>query len=147
MVGRTNDKQQPHGSLMYNQSNPTKQSPSSNPDESNVAGAVTRGEFVLSLSTMLGCDYIFVNHKGMHELLQPGQASKTIRELLDMLDTSPHQSMIIGADDTREGPLSFTRYEYAWENRQVTKVSIMPVTHGEQIEFMQMMFDCSTAFC
>lgn len=135
-----------HGSLMYNQSNPTKQSRSSNPDEPNVASAVARGEFVLSLSTMLGCDYIFVNHKGMHELLQPRQAGKTIRELLDMLDTSPHQSMIIGADDTREGPLSFTRYEYAWENRQVTKVSIMPVTHSEQIEFMQMMFDCSTTF-
>ena len=63
-----------------------------------------------------------------------------------MLGTSPHQSMIIGADDTREGSLSFTRYEYAWENRQVTKVSIMPVTHSEQIEFMQMMFDCSTTF-
>lgn len=35
----------------------------------DVAEAVQRGEFVLSLSTMLGCDYIFVSHKGMHELL------------------------------------------------------------------------------
>lgn len=129
---------------MQNQSGPLEKSRLSSPSRSAVADAVARGELVLSLSTMLGCDYIFVNHKGMHELLQPRQANKTIRELLDMLDTSPYQSMVIAADETPEGTVSFTRYEYSWENRQVTKVSIMPVTHSEQIEFMQMMFDCSS---
>lgn len=111
----------------------------------DVATAVARGEFHLSLSTMLGCDYIFVSHKGTHELLQPKRADKTIRELLDLLDTSPHQSMVISADETANGTTNFTRYDYAWENRQVTKVSITPVTHNDQIDFMQMMFDCSTA--
>lgn len=111
----------------------------------DVASAVARGEFVLSLSTMLGCDYIFVSHKGTHELLQPTSIDKTIRELLDLLDTSPYQSMVISADETADGNLNFTRYDYVWEKRQVTKVSITQVTHADQIDFMQMMFDCSTS--
>lgn len=111
----------------------------------DVASAVARGEFVLSLSTMLGCDYIFVSHKGPHELLQLKNADKTIRELLDLLDTSPHQSMVVSADEITDGRLTFARYDYVWENRQVTKVSVTTVTHGDQIDFMQMMFDCSTS--
>ncbi len=111
----------------------------------DVASAVTRGELVLSLSTMLGCDYIFVSHRGTHELLHPKRADKTIRELLDLLDTSPHQSMVIGADEAPDGQLHFTRYDYVWENRQVTKTSVTPVTHSDQIDFMQMMVDCSAA--
>lgn len=120
-------------------------SPAAIPKGFDVARAVARGELNLSLSTMLGCDYIFVGYKGMHELLQPRQAEKTIRELLDMLDTPPHQSMVISADETIHGSPSFTRYDYVWENRQVTRVSITPITHKDQIEFMQMMFDCSSS--
>lgn len=119
--------------------------PSNNLKGFDVASAVARGEFVLSLSTMLGCDYIFVSHKGAHELLQLKCADKTIRELLDLLDTPPHQSMIVSADEITDGQLTFTRYDYVWENRQVTKVSVTPVTHSDQIDFMQMMFDCSTS--
>lgn len=111
----------------------------------DVASAVARGELALSLSTMLGCDYIFVSHHGVHELLHPNRADKTIRELLDLLDTSPHQSMVVGVDETTQGKLGFTRYDYVWENRQIAKVSITPINHHDQIDFMQMMFDCSTA--
>jgi hypothetical protein len=110
----------------------------------DVADAVQRGEFVLSLSTMLGCDYIFVSHKGMHELLGEKRIETTIRELLDILETSPHQSMVVSADETAIGELVFTRYDYKWENRQVTNVIPTRVIHADQTDFMQMMFDCST---
>ena len=110
----------------------------------DVAQAVERGEFVLSLSTMLGCDYIFLSHKGDHELLELSRIETTIRELLDMLDTSPHQSMVVGADENSSGTLTFTRYDYKWENRQISNVVPSRVTHADQADFMQMMFDCST---
>lgn len=110
----------------------------------DVAQAVERGEFVLSLSTMLGCDYIFVSHKGAHELLEPNRLQTTIRELLDILETSPYQSMIISADELSNGKLVFTRYDYKWENRQVLQVAPTHITHLDQADFMQMMFDCST---
>ena len=110
----------------------------------DVAQAVERGEFVLSLSTMLGCDYIFLSHKGDHELLEFNRIETTIRELLDILETSPHQSMVVSADENDSGTLTFTRYDYKWENRQVSNVIPSRVTHADQADFMQMMFDCST---
>jgi hypothetical protein len=110
----------------------------------DVAEAVQRGELVLSLSTMLGCDYIFVSHKGPHELLGNPRLATTIRELLDILETSPYQSMVVGADETTTGELAFTRYDYKWEERQVSQVIATRVTHSDQADFMRMMFDCST---
>lgn len=127
-------------------SQPTHQS-SSRPQSSHgfaVAEAVQRGELVLSLSTMLGCDYIFVSHKGAHELLESQRLATTIRELLDILETSPHQSMVVSADENTNGNLAFTRYDYKWENRQVSQVMTTRVTHTDQTDFMHMMFDCST---
>lgn len=117
---------------------------SNNPHSFDVAEAVQRGEFVLSLSTMLGCDYIFISHKGTHELLENPRLATTIRELLDILETSPHQSMVVSADETASGALAFTRYDYKWENRQVSNVTTTRVSHVDQADFMQMMFDCST---
>lgn len=120
---------------------------SSRPQSSHsfaVAEAVQRGELVLSLSTMLGCDYIFVSHKGAHELLENLRLVTTIRELLDILETSPHQSMVVSADENAKGDLAFTRYDYKWENRQVSQVIPTRVTHVDQLDFMRMMFDCST---
>lgn len=110
----------------------------------DVARAVQRGELVLSLSTMLGCDYIFVSHKGTHELLESPRLPTTIRELLDILETSPYQSMVVSADETVNGELAFTRYDFKWENRQVSQVTTTHVTHADQADFMRMMFDCST---
>lgn len=112
---------------------------------SDVAKAVQRSELVLSLSTMLGCDYIFVSHKGPHQLLETQNLAATVRELLDILETSPHQSMLVSADETTAGELAFTRYDYQWVNLQVANVIPTRVTHPDQAEFMRMMFDCSTA--
>ena len=109
-----------------------------------VVKAVELGEIVLSVSTMLGCDYIFVSHYGPHPLLNPQHLHRTIRELLDMLDTSPRQSLIVSADELPSGELKFTRYDYVWENRKVIRVSPNHITSQEQADFMQMMFDCSS---
>lgn len=112
----------------------------------NLTNAVTSGELNLSVSTMLGCDYIFVHYKDTHALLRPTHIHKTIRELVDLLETSPHQSMVVCVSEADDGTLGLTRYDFSWENRQVTKVSITPIIQGDQIEFMRMMFDCSTPY-
>ena len=128
-------------------SQPCQQSTSSSHKTNHyyVAEAVQRGEFTLSISNMLGCDYIFVSHTGNHELLAPTHLATTIRELLEILETSPHQSTVISVDETLSGDLAFTRHDYKWENRQVVDVICSRVTNIEQIDFIQMMFDCSTS--
>jgi hypothetical protein len=110
----------------------------------DVAAAVQRGEVVLSLCTMPGCDYMFLSHKGIHELLGKKRIETTIRELLDILETSPHQSMVVSADETTNGELVFTRYDYQWQHRQVINVTPIRVANPDQMDFMRMMFDCST---
>ncbi len=110
----------------------------------DVAAAVHNGELVLSLSTMLSCDYIFISHKGPHALLESKRLEITIRELLDMMETSPQQSMVVSADEEENGEPVFTRYDYKWENRQVSDVIATRVTHSDQADFMRMMLDCST---
>lgn len=124
----------------FHQSSPR----SHNSPSFDVAEATQRGELSLSLSTMLGCDYIFVNHKGVHELLEHSRLVTTIRELLDILETSPNQSMVVSVEESPTGELTFTRYDYKWENRQISNVIAARITHADQIDFMQMMFDCST---
>lgn len=110
----------------------------------DIAEAIQRGELSLSLSNMLGCDYIFLSHKGTHELLEKGRVATTIREVLDILETSPHQTMVVSVDENAMGELAFTRYDYKWEKRQVLNVIATLVTHADQADFMQMMLDCST---
>lgn len=123
-------------------------SQNADPESLNSGGmllrAIESGEFVLSVSNMLGCDYIFINHKGFHPLLSPQQLHKTIRELLDILDTSPRQSLIVSADQETSGKLLFTRYDYVWENRKVVRVNPSLITNPEQNDFMQMMLECSS---
>lgn len=114
------------------------------PNSFDVAAAVNRGELVLSLSTMLGCDYIFISHKGPHALLESKRLEITVRELLDMMESSPQQSMLVSADEKGNGELVFTRYDYKWESRQVSDVITTRVTHPEQADFMRMMLNCST---
>ncbi len=111
----------------------------------DVATAIHKGELILSLSTMLGCDYIFISHTGAHALLENQRLAITLRELLDRLGTSPQQSMLVSAEERETGMPAFTRYDYKWDNNEVTEVIATRVTHSDQADFMQMMFDCSTA--
>lgn len=113
-------------------------------DAPAVTKAVQLGELVLSVSNMLGCDYIFISHSGLHPLLSEKYLQRTIRELLDMLDASPHQSLIVSADEAPDGTLVFTRYDYLWENRKVTQITPNNIHDKDQIDFMCMMYYCSS---
>lgn len=110
----------------------------------DVPEAVQRGELALSLSTMLGCDYIFVTHERNHKLLDSKHLEVTIRELLDIMETTPQQSIVVSVNELENGDITFTRYDYKWEDRQVSNVIATQVTNADQADFMLMMFDCST---
>lgn len=112
----------------------------------DVPEAIQRGELLLSLSTMLGCDYIFVTHEGNHALLESKRLEITIRELLDIMETTPQQSVVVSVNEVGNSEISFTRYDYKWEDRQVSNVIATQITNADQTDFMQMMFDCSTAY-
>lgn len=112
---------------------------------SAVAQAVQQGELSLSLSPLLGCDYVFVSHKRDSELLNAQQITSSIQELIEILELSPRQSVVVSVNEKVDGHMLFTRHDYTWNNSHVTQVVAMPVTVQEQIDFMLMMFNCSSA--
>ncbi len=110
-----------------------------------VAKAVQAGHLTLSVSPLLGCDYAFVHHKGSCDLLNESNITSSIQELIEILELSPRQSVIVSVHEISDEEMKFTRYDYAWNDHHVTQVIAMPVTHQEQIDFMYMMLNCSTA--
>lgn len=112
---------------------------------SAVAQAVQQNKLQLSLSPLLGCDYVFVSHKQDSELLTTQQITSTIQELIEILELSPRQSVLVSVDERVDGHMVFTRHDYTWSNSRVTQVITTRVTVQEQIDFMLMMFNCSSA--
>jgi hypothetical protein len=110
-----------------------------------LAKAIHLREFALCMSPLLGCDYLFIRHKGPHKLLNQTHIARTIQELLEIFESSPRQSQIVSIEESEDQPLKFTRYDFLWENNQVKNVQATLVSHPEQIDFMQMMFDCSSS--
>jgi len=112
---------------------------------SAVAQAIQQGKLYLSLSPLLGCDYVFISHKQDIELLTNQQITSTIQEIIEILELSPRQSVLVSVDERVDGHMMFTRHDYTWNNSRVTQVVTMSVTVQEQIDFMSMMFNCSSA--
>jgi hypothetical protein len=110
-----------------------------------VAKAIHLREFALSMSPLLGCDYLFIRHKGAHKLLTQTHIASTLQELLEIFESSPRQSQIVSIEESEDQPLKFTRYDFLWENNQVKNVQATLINHAEQIDFMQMMFNCSSS--
>jgi hypothetical protein len=110
----------------------------------DVAKAVHDGHLTLSVSPLLGCDYAFVYHKGACDLLNETNITSSIQELIEILELSPRQSVIVSVNEISDEEMTFTRHDYSWNNHHVTKVITMPVTHQEQIDFMHMMLNCSS---
>jgi uncharacterized alpha-E superfamily protein len=109
-----------------------------------VAKAIHQRELTLSISPLLGCDYLFINHQGPHPLLAQEQLATTLQELLEVFESSPRQSQLVSINEAEEGQLTFTRYDYIWENNQIQNVTASRITHSEQIDFMIMMYNCSS---
>ena len=110
----------------------------------SVTKAIHQGQIALSISSMLGCDYLFINHDINHPLLEKTQLLDTLQHLLEIFETTPRQSQLISINETSQGQLTFTRYDYIWDNDKILDVISSPITHSEQIEFMIMMYNCSS---
>jgi len=109
-----------------------------------VAKAVQEGRITLTISPLLGCDYVFINHRGVCELLNEQHIAHSIHELLEFLELSPRQCVIVSVNEIPNEELIFTRHDYTWQHHRVSQVNSTKVTLQEQIDFMHMMLNCST---
>lgn len=110
----------------------------------DVAKAVQEQRIRLNMSQLMGCDYIFITPHQAAELFGPTQLAVSLREIIQILEVNPRQTLIILIDDNAQH--RFTRLEYTWNQGNLEQIIPQPVNTREQIEFMEMMLDCSTLY-
>lgn len=109
-----------------------------------IAKAVQQKQLKLAMSELMGCDYIFVDPLNSRELFTPKQLAVSIQELIDILEVKPLQTVIVQIN--HQTSPRFTRLDFTWSTGTVEQVKARPITAPDQIEFMEMMLDCSTPY-
>ena len=109
--------------------------------------ALNQGKLVLSISPLLGCDYVFIKHSLDELLLDDENIQRTINDVVRLLSLTPKQSIFISFFDSpnagNSAPL-FTRIDFEWRNQTAESLTKTRITQQEQSDFMDMMYNCSS---
>jgi hypothetical protein len=109
-----------------------------------ITTAIEEKRVTISLSQLMGCDYIFITANQADEFFTPELMHGTIEELINLLDTIPRQTVVILVDD--QASARFTRHDVILDQDHIQQVTAQAVISADQIEFMEMMLDCSTLY-
>jgi hypothetical protein len=112
-------------------------------DRTYLLDALNKGKLALSVSPLLGCDYVFVKHDVNEMLLDCDNIQRTFNDILRLLTVTPKQTIFIAVTDT-DGELQFTRYDFTWSSQNVESITKIDITQTEQIDFMEMIYNCSS---
>lgn len=112
----------------------------------DVARALRSGEMAISLSEMLGCDYVFVQHPAKTLLMHNRHLADTLTDLVRLLAMPPTQKIFIGLYYNAQNELRFQRFNCEWQGKKAIKVEATPIVDAEQWEFTRMMYDCSSPY-
>lgn len=114
-------------------------------DRTYLLDALNRGKLLLSISPLLGCDYVFIKHETDELLLDTDNIQRTLNDILRMLTVTPKQTIFIAVTDQIDGDtLQFARYDFVWNNQNVESITKIDITQNEQIDFMEMIYNCSS---
>jgi hypothetical protein len=113
-------------------------------DRTYLLDALNKGTLALSVSPLLGCDYIFVKHDVDEMLLDCDNIQRTFNDVLRLLTVTPKQTIFIAVTDAIDGQLQFTRHDFVWNNQNVESITKIDITQSEQIDFMEMIYNCSS---
>lgn len=111
----------------------------------DIAQAIYHRKIQVSMSQLIGCDYIFVKHAGNNQLVSKSHLSSSIQEIIDLLEVSGLQA-VVTLIDTSHTPVKLQKCEFKFINGRVTNVSVHNVGSEEQTSFLLMMLDCSTNY-
>lgn len=100
----------------------------------------------ISISQLLGRDYIFINNQAVQlPLASPALLHALLDELIQRLDLTEAHAVAISIEESPAGALSFVRHDLSWHNHKISKVESTAINHPEQQEFMEMIWRCSSA--
>ena len=111
-----------------------------------IAHAIQQGRLRVNMSQLLGCDYIFIySGTTTDTLFNEQHLMLSIQELIDILEVRPQQAQVIYIEDI-DGQLYFTRHDIVARKGIIEQIHSSRINNHEQIEFMQMMLECSTPY-
>jgi hypothetical protein len=100
----------------------------------------------VSVSQLLGRDYIFISAQGIKlPLKNPSAMHSLLNDLIQQLELAETHTVAVTVDESSPGELGFIRHDLTWYKHKVCRVESIAITHSEQHEFMEMIWRCSTA--
>ncbi len=100
----------------------------------------------VSVSQLLGRDYIFINAQGINLQLQnPAAMHSLLNDLIQHLELAEAHTVAVTVDESSTGELRFIRHDLTWYKHKVCSIESTAIIHTEQHEFMDMIWRCSTA--
>lgn len=112
-------------------------------DRSYLLDALNQGRLVVSVSPLLGCDYVFVKHAVDDLLFDAENIQRTLNDILRLLSVVPKQTIFISVTDEDE-TTQYSRYDFVWTNQNAESITKTEITQKEQADFMEMIYSCSS---
>ncbi len=113
-------------------------------DRTYLLDALNQGRLMVSVSPLLGCDYVFVKHAADECLMDTDNIQRTLIDTLRLLPVTPKQTIFISVMDTDDLNYQFTRYDFTWTNQNAESITKIDITQKEQADFMEMIYNCSS---
>ena len=113
-------------------------------DRTYLLDALNQGRLVISVSPLLGCDYVFVKHADDESLLDIDNIQRTLNDTLRLLPVTPKQTIFISVTDADDLNYQFARYDFVWVNQNADSITKIDITQKEQTDFMEMIYNCSS---
>ncbi len=110
----------------------------------DVDRALRCGELSVTLSELLGCDYVFIHHPAKTLIMHDRHLADTLTNLVQSLGLPPTQKIFIGLYRDTQDDLRFYRLVCEWQGKKALRVERMAITDDEQWEFTRMMYECSS---
>lgn len=99
----------------------------------------------VSVSELLGRDYLFINSKEINlPLKSPAVLHSLLDDVIQRLELAETHTVAVSYEESTTG-LSFVRHDLTWYRHKICRVESIAITHPEQKEFMEMIWHCSTA--
>jgi len=99
----------------------------------------------VSISQLLGRDYVFFEPtNSLFMPVDPVNLSQFIEKLVHQLELTEAHTVIVSIRKSATGQAMFTRHDVTWYRHRVCHVNSLDITHPEQHEFMEMIWNCSS---
>ncbi len=107
--------------------------------------ALYQKRLALSLSPLMGCDYIFIEAKNCPEFFTAQRLRQTLHELHDLLELSPRQTSFIHVTVQDNKP-HFLRYDLQLDEQSILAVTPSHIDHPGQLDYINMLWNCSSSY-